>query len=174
MIITVLANIQRFILLLLLQVLVLDHLDVANGYVVPYLYVLFLLMLPIELPAWAQLTIGAITGLTLDFFSSTPGMHMSACVLMMFVRINLLHLLAPREGYEFGSRATLPRMGFAWYLTYAGILISVHHLWLFLVEVHRFDGFFSTLFRAFCSAVFTFGLCLLAQFLTASAERDRR
>ena len=31
MIVTVLANIQRFILLVLLQVLVLDHLDVANG-----------------------------------------------------------------------------------------------------------------------------------------------
>ncbi|MEZ4737810.1 MAG: hypothetical protein R2818_00220 [Flavobacteriales bacterium] len=54
MIVTVLANLQRFILLVLLQVLVLDHLDVANGFMVPYLYVLFLLMLPIELPAWAH------------------------------------------------------------------------------------------------------------------------
>lgn len=174
MISTVLANILRFVLLVLLQVLVLDHLDVANGFMVPYLYVLFLLMLPIELPAWAQLTLGAITGLTLDLFSSTPGMHMSACVLMMYVRINLLRLLAPREGYEFGTRPTLPRMGFAWYVTYAGILILVHHLWLFMVEVHRFDGFFGTLLRAVLSAVFTFALCLLAQFLTSNADRDRR
>ena len=37
---TVFANIARFVLLILIQVLVLDHLDVANGYMVPYLYVL--------------------------------------------------------------------------------------------------------------------------------------
>lgn len=174
MIVTVLANLQRFILLVLLQVLVLDHLDVANGFMVPYLYVLFLLMLPIELPAWAQLVLGAFTGLVMDYFSSTPGMHMSACVVLMFARIHLLRLLAPREGYEFGMRPTLPRMGIAWYLTYTGLLLLLHHLWLFFVEVHRFDSFFSTFFRATLSAVFTFALCLLAQFLTSDPERGRR
>ena len=174
MIATVLANILRLVLLILLQVLVLDHLDIANGYMVPYLYVLFLLMLPIELPAWAQLTLGAFTGLVMDHFSSTPGMHMSACVVLMFARIHLVRLLAPREGYEFGVRPTLPRMGFAWYFTYTGVLILVHHLWLFFIEVHRFDGFFTTFFRALLSALFTFALCLLSQFLTSSPDRGRR
>ncbi|MEZ4737811.1 MAG: hypothetical protein R2818_00225 [Flavobacteriales bacterium] len=35
-------------------------------------------------------------------------------------------------------------MGIAWYLTYTGLLLLLHHLWLFFVEVHRFDSFFST------------------------------
>ena len=53
MITTIGANLLRFMVLLLLQVLVLDHLDVANGYMVPYLYVLFLLMLPfVAVIAW--------------------------------------------------------------------------------------------------------------------------
>ena len=174
MIATVLANFLRFIFLILLQVLVLDHLDVANGYVVPYLYVLFLLMLPIELPAWAQLIIGALTGLVMDLFSNTPGMHMSACVVMMYARLNLLRLLAPREGYEFGMRPTVPRMGLAWFLTYASLLILAHHLWLFFIELHRFDHFFGTFFRALFSAAFTLALCLLAQFLTSRPDRTRR
>ena len=147
MIATILANLLRFGLLMLLQVLVLDHLDVANGYMVPYLYVLFLLMLPFELPTWAQLLIGAFTGLVMDIFSSTPGMHMSACVVMMFARAHLLDLIAPREGYEYGLRPTVPRMGLAWFLTYAGLLIALHHLWLFFVEVYTFDRF-SKLFGA--------------------------
>ena len=171
---TVLAHIIRFIVLILLQVLVLDHLDVLNGFMVPYLYVLFLLLLPIDLPAWAQLALGAITGLAMDFFTSTPGMHMSACVVMMYARLNVLRLLSPREGYEFGTRPTVLRMGFAWYITYAGFLIVLHHLWLFLIELHRFDAFFGTFLRALLSAVFTFGLCLLAQFLTSGQERERR
>lgn len=174
MIATVLANLLRFVLLILLQVLVLDHLDLLNGLVVPYLYVLFLLMLPIETPAWAQLAVGAVTGLTMDLFSSTPGMHMSACVVMVYARLSLLRLLAPREGYEFGMRPTVPRMGMAWFVTYAGLLLLVHHLWLFFIEIHRFDAFFYTVLRALLSALATFGLCLLAQFLTSSPERSRR
>ena len=105
---TVFANIARFVLLILIQVLVLDHLDVANGYMVPYLYVLFLLMLPIELPAWAQLTSGAIVGLVMDVFSNTPGMHMSACVVMMYVKaMNSVHALRFRAWDSLGSSRTL-------------------------------------------------------------------
>lgn len=173
MIATILANILRFLVLLLLQVLVLDHLDVANGYMVPYLYVLFLLMLPFELPAWAQLVIGSVTGLVMDVFSSTPGMHMSACTVMMFARVLLLDLISPREGYEYGLRPTVPRMGLAWYLTYAGLLIAIHHVWLFFVEVYTFERFFGTFFRALLSALFTLALCMLAQFLTSSPQRGR-
>ncbi|HPF89423.1 MAG: rod shape-determining protein MreD [Flavobacteriales bacterium] len=171
---TILGHILRFLAMILLQVLVIDHLDVLNGLMVPYLYIFFLLMLPVEMPAWAQLAIGAVTGLVMDFFASTPGMHMSACVVMMYGRLYVLRLLSPREGYEFGSRPTVMRMGFPWYITYAGLLILLHHLWLFFVELHRFDAFFFTFLRAVLSAVFTFALCLLAQFLTSGQERDRR
>lgn len=173
MIATLAANALRFITLLMLQVLLLDHLDIASGWMVPYLYVLFLLMLPFDMPAWALLVAGALTGLAMDLFSSTPGMHMSACTVMMYARINLLGWIAPREGYEYGMRPTAPRMGLAWFITYAGLLVLVHHLWLFFVEVHRFDAFFGTLLRALLSATFTLGLCLLAQFLTSAQERSR-
>ncbi len=159
---TVFANIPRFILLILLQVLVLDHLDVANGYMVPYLYVLFLLMLPIELPAWAQLAIGAITGLVMDCLQQhTRYAHERLCCDDVSRASTCCGSLAPREGYEFGMRPTVPRMGFAWFLTYAGLLVLVHHFWLFFIEIHRFDSFFGTFFRAMLSAVFTLALCLL-------------
>ena len=45
--------------------------DLANGWLVPYLYVLFLLMLPFELPDWAQLLVGFFAGMVMDLFSST-------------------------------------------------------------------------------------------------------
>lgn len=171
--VTILMNILRFLALMLLQALVLDHMDIANGWLVPYLYVLFLLMLPFELPAWAGLLLGAVTGLIMDVASDTPGMHMSACIVMMFARKRMLALMSPREGYEFGMRPTVPRMGLAWFVTYAGMLILLHHLWLFFVELHRFDGFFSTLLRAILSAAFTLALCLLTQFLTTREQRGR-
>jgi rod shape-determining protein MreD len=170
---TILSNLLRFALLVLLQALVLDHLDLAHGWVVPYLYVLFLLMLPLELPDWATLLVGAITGLVMDLFTSTPGMHTSACVVMAYVRIWMLRLLRPRDGYEFGRRATIGDMGIAWWLTFAGVLILVHHLWLFFVEVYRFSDLGRTFLRALISALFTLALCLLAQALLSRAARTR-
>jgi len=161
------TNLGRFLLLILLQVMVVDHLNLAGVWMVPYLYVLFLIMLPFELPAWGGLLIGAVTGLTMDLFSSTPGLHMSACLVMMFARIRLLRLMAPRDGYEFGMRPTVPGMGLAWFVTNASVLIAIHHLWLFFVELHRFDAFFSTLGRALLSSIATLALCLLAQMLTS-------
>jgi rod shape-determining protein MreD len=170
---TIIANVLRFALLVLLQALVLDHLDLANGWLVPYLYVLFILMLPFELPDWAQLLAGSATGMVMDLFTSTPGMHFTACTLMAYLRILLLRLLRPRDGYEFGSRPVIADMGLAWWGTFAGVLVLAHHLWLFFVEVYRFDNFGNTLLRAVLSAAFTLALCLLAQALLTRASRQR-
>ncbi len=166
MIATVIANVLRFMLLVLLQALVIDHIDLMNGWVVPYLYVLFIIMLPVDTPTWAVLLIGFVTGSVMDFFSSTPGMHAGACVMMSYARVFMLRALAPREGYDRSMRPTIPQMGLAWFMTFAGVLVLVHHLWLFFIEVFRFQHFFSTLFRAVLSTAATLVLCLLAQALT--------
>ena len=111
--------------------------------------------------------------MTMDFFSSTPGMHASACVVMAFARLLMLRLLVPRDGYDPGKRPIVQHMGLTWWMTFAGVLILVHHLWLFFVEVYRFDDFLSTLLRALMSAVATLVLCLLAQALTSREIRPR-
>ena len=69
---TVISNLVRFIVLMLLQVLLVDHIDLANGWVVPYLYVLFLLMLPLSIAHWEALMVGFGTGLVRDA-GRTPG-----------------------------------------------------------------------------------------------------
>ncbi|MBS1580963.1 MAG: rod shape-determining protein MreD [Bacteroidetes bacterium] len=173
MITTLIGNLLRFVLLILVQALVIDHIDLAHGWVVPYLYVLFIIMLPFNTPPWATLVLGFVTGLAMDFFSSTPGMHTSACVLMAFARLLMLRLLAPREGYDPGKRPIIAHMGLAWFMTFAGVLVTVHHLWLFYVEVYRFDDFLSTLLRALMSAAATLILCLLSQALTSRDVRTR-
>jgi rod shape-determining protein MreD len=171
---TVIANLLRFLLLVLLQALVIDHIDLANGWLVPYLYVLFLLMLPLNTTPWAALLIGFATGMVMDLFSSTPGMHASACVLMAYARHMVLRALAPREGYEQGRRASITDMGLAWFITYAGILVVAHHLWLFNMEVFRFSGMFTTVVRALVSSAGTLVLVLLSQLLIArSGSRAR-
>lgn len=173
MIATIVANLLRFVALIALQVIVLDHVNVADGLLTPYLYVLALLLLPFELPAWGLLLAGAATGALMDVLSGTPGMHTTACLVMMYARAPWQRLIAPREGYEFGMRPDVQHMGLSWTLTYAGALVLVHHLWLFFFELHRFDRFWGTLLRALGSAAFTLALVLLAQFLMRPGRRAR-
>ncbi len=88
-----------FILLILLQVLLFNNIQ-FSGYVNPYVYIMFILLLPVEIPSWLLLIISFFTGLIIDLFTGTPGMHTSATVLAGFVRPYVLRIISPRDGYE--------------------------------------------------------------------------
>lgn len=162
MIVDVLKYLGIFILLILFQGLILNNIEL-NGYVNPYFYVVFILLLPFETPSWLLLLIAFVLGLSVDLFTSTLGMHISATVFMAFCRAYLLKLIAPRGGYDFGLKPNVQMMGLAWYLLYAGILISLHHLFLFYVESFKITQFFSTFGRALQSIIFTMALVFIFQ-----------
>ena len=68
-------NIFRFVVVVLFQVLVMDNV-MLNGYMVPYVYLLFILLMPFETPRWIVLISGFLLGLGIDLFEHTPGMHL--------------------------------------------------------------------------------------------------
>ena len=150
------------ILLVLFQGLILNNIE-FGGYIVPFLYVVFILALPFETPNWLVLLIGFGLGVAIDSFSSTLGMHTSATVFMAFCRVYLLKLIAPRGGYEFNSKPNVQIMGLTWYLLYASILVFLHHIFLFYVESFKFTQFFYTFGRAVASSFFTLILILIVQ-----------
>ncbi len=162
MIVEVLKYTVSFILLVLFQGLILNNIE-FGGYVNPYLYVVFILMLPLETPSWLVLVLGFVLGLCVDMFTSTIGMHISATVFLAFARVYLLKMIQPRGGYDFGLKPNVQMMGLAWYLLYAGILVLLHHLFLFYVESFKITQFFSTMGRALSSTFFTLVLVFIFQ-----------
>jgi rod shape-determining protein MreD len=152
-----------FILLLLLQVLLFNNIQ-FSGYVNPYVYILFILLLPVEIPSWLLLILSFATGLTIDFFSSTPGMHSSATLMAGFVRPYILRVIAPRDGYEGGSSPSMLAYGFRWFLSYSLLIVLIHHTTLFYLEVFRFSEFFRTMLRVLLSSIFTLAFILLIEF----------
>lgn len=153
-----------FILLLLLQVLLFNNIQ-FSGFINPYVYVMFILLLPVEMPSWLLLIISFFTGLIVDMFMGTPGMHASATVVAGFSRPYVLRFLSPRDGYEAGSRPSLYIYGFKWFLIYTSVIVVLHHLTLFYLEVFRFTDFFRTLLRVILSSVFTITFILLLDYL---------
>ena len=99
MINSVLRFVLLFVLLVLLQVVFFNNIQ-FSGYINPYVYLMFILLLPFEIPAWLVLLLSYSMGITIDFFSGTPGIHTSATVLAGFVRPYVLRVVSPRDGYE--------------------------------------------------------------------------
>ena len=152
------------LLLVLLQTLLLDHIQLG-GYINPYFYVLLILLLPFETPKALLLIIGFTFGLVIDIFSNTPGMHASATTLMAFVRPGIISMISTRDNFETDVQPRLSHMGFGWFLKYVIFLVLIHHLFLFFIEVFTFQGFGYTLLRGVVSSAFTIVLVLISQLL---------
>ncbi len=156
-------NLFRFVFLVLLQGLILNNIQV-NEFIVPYFYVIFILLMPFETPRWILLISAFLLGLSVDFFTFTFGMHASATVFMAFLRPYVLSLIAPRDGYEPGSFPRIYYYGFTWFLKYTFILVFAHHFFLFFIEIFRFSEFFITFSRILLSTLFSVTLIILSQF----------
>jgi len=153
-----------FVLLFLLQLFLFNNIQ-FSGYVNPYVYILFILLLPVDIPAWLLLFISFFTGLIIDLMMGTPGMHTSATVLAGFARPYVLRLISPREGYETGSGPSMFVYGFKWFLLYTIFIVLIHHTFLFYIEVFRLSDFFNTLLRVLLSSLFSVTFILLLEYL---------
>ena len=100
-----LKNTIRFALFIFVQVYVLDKIPHLHKFITPYIYYLFILWLPFSISRQWLLITGFFTGLTLDYFSMTPGLHAAACTLVAYVRPFIINILTPRDSSEFCTMA---------------------------------------------------------------------
>ena len=156
-------NIVRFLVVILFQVLVMDNVMI-NGFLIPQIYLLFILLMPFETPRWAQLVSGFLLGMGIDLFLNTQGMHTFATVAVAFVRPYLLNLLAPRDGYEPDSFPRIHYYGFLWFLKYTLVLVLIHHFVLFYLEVFQLKDFLTTLLRVILSSILSTSTIILSQY----------
>lgn len=163
-------NIIRFLFLIPVQVLILNHIN-FGGYINPYLYVYFILLLPLEIPGWLLLISAFFMGFSIDLFSHTPGLHSAATVLMAFFRPLVIRSVGSRKDYESGMQPGIKDLGFVWFFTYSLILIFIHHLAFFYLEVFRFSNFFDTAERVIYSTISTLLLVIITQFLFANRSK---
>jgi len=152
-----------FIALVLLQVLLFNNIQ-FSGYVNPYVYIMFILLLPVEIPSWLLLFLSFFTGMVIDIYAGTPGMHSFATVLSGFVRPFILRSNSPRDGYEPGAEPSMIAYGIRWFLIYTSVIVLIHHAALFYIEVFRFNDFFRTLLRVFLSSVFTITFVVIIEY----------
>lgn len=153
-----------FFILVLVQVLILNNIQLS-GLINPYVYILFLLLLPFDTPGYLLLIFSFILGISIDMFTNTPGLHASATVLLGFLRPGIARFTASREFVEKGVTPNLKQLGFASFLRYVVVSVLVHHLFLFFAETFSINDILETLLRFLISSVFSIVVILGSQFV---------
>lgn len=151
-------HIARFIILLLVQVLVLSHINFM-GYINPYLYVLFILLFPIKNNRPFFIFISFLLGLFVDIFLDSGGMHAAASVTIAFIRPTILKTsfgsVYEHLAVKFNSTDIFQR------ITYISIMVLVHHLILFSLDFFNVSKLVLILKTTLFSSIFTIILCVL-------------
>lgn len=157
-------NTLRFIGLILLQVLVIDNIRLGF-YIHPYVYVLFIFLLPFNIQKWQLLILGFFTGLTIDLFNGTPGLNAAATVFMAFIRPYVINSMTRRKDINANDEPSLNNMGISWFIVYTIILLTSHNFILFILEAFSFKLlgtiFIQTLLSVFSSLMLIFIILLL-------------
>ncbi len=133
---TILQNILSFVLLVLFQVLALNNVQFL-GFINPYIYILFIIALPVKTPRWLSLILAFILGLTIDIFSNTLGMHAFATVLIAFLRNGIINLFIVLEEND-NPVPSFRSFGVAAYIKYMVLMVFIHHFSLFFLEAFSF------------------------------------
>jgi rod shape-determining protein MreD len=160
---SLIINSFRFVLLISIQVFLLKNIGYYN-LSIPFLYILFILLLPFGIPNWLLFSLAFITGITIDVFHDTLGLNALACSVMAFIRIIYINITVQRDGFDNEPEPSLGIMGFRWFILYVTILTFSHHLILFTFENFNFNEFGYTLLRVVMSTLFTVGLILISEF----------
>ena len=150
--------IKRFFILLLIQVLVLKHINIGwseFNYIHLFIYPLFILFIPIKIQRSVLLILAFFTGLIIDIFYDSPGLHASSLVFMTYIRKYLLKFLEPIEGYNIESTPSIRSFGFNWFLIYSSVLVFLNVFWYFSMEAFSFQYFPDIILKTIFSFIFS-------------------
>ncbi|MCX8020111.1 MAG: rod shape-determining protein MreD [Chitinophagaceae bacterium] len=164
----------RYLILLLTQVYLLNKIPHLHRFITPYLYYLFILWLPFHMPRQLLIFIGFITGLILDYFTVTPGLHAAACCLIAYVRPFLLDLLLPKEVSEMNYKEPSPTsLNWGPYLFYAMVLTLLHHGYLLFLEWLSFGRFLDFVIKVISTTFISLMMILAVELLFPRKKKVR-
>lgn len=169
-----LRNIIRFALFIIVQVYILFQVPPLHRFIVPYVYFLYILWLPFNMPRPLLTITGFVFGLTLDFFTKTPGLHAAPCTLIAYVRPFLINVLIAQEGADKNYRSPSVRsMGWAPYTTYVVILTLLHHIYLVFLEWMQFGSMWDFAGKVVGTSAISILLIMLTELLFYRKEKFR-
>lgn len=148
--------------LMALQVMVFNHLDMGL-YLFPQVFILSLIALPPYLRRSYQYLIAFTIGMTMDFFTSTPGLSASGSLFLVFVRGLLLRRYDLDELIASRAWITSSYLGSQKYILYLLPSVLIYHFYIFALQAIPHLHLVNYLLTAISSSLMAFIILLLTQ-----------
>ncbi len=161
-------NIVRFVLLVLAQVLVFNHLNFF-GSINPMVYIIFLYWYPIRENRAIFLLVSFLLGLSVDIFSDTLALHAFSTLTIAYARPVIMRFCFgvnyEFQTFTFNNTTRIQR------ITFLASLVLTHHLVFFTFEILSLSHILLLLKKVLLTSILTIFVCvLLSSLFTVQTE----
>lgn len=157
---SVFSYILLFVILVLVQALLMNHIVLFSS-AVCFIFIYFLIKLPINLSANLVLTLGFLLGLAVDMLSDTPGLNALCCTVLASLKRPVFFAYEQHDDKNRNVAPSIGTMGFFNFCKYIFSMSAIYCLLAFFVEFIEFSDVLGILIKAGASSIFTF-LVILA------------
>jgi len=123
------------------------------GYINPYLYILFIILYPLDGNKGLLIFLSFLLGLSIDIFEDSGGVHAAACAFIAYIRPLVLKY-SFGVSYEYNS-VKIRKADPMERLTYIASLVLMHHFVMFSLEIFSFKHILLLLKSTLFSGLFT-------------------
>lgn len=162
-------HIALFFILIFAQVLIFNNMAIPKFGYIPYVYVLFILLYPVKYNKILLIFISFLLGLSIDIFSNSGGIHAASCLVITYIRPFILKF-SFGTSYEF-HHIKFKNTDLTQRISYFAILIFIHHIFLFFLEVGNFSFIKYTTSNIVFSGLYTLILSLILHSLFSKQKR---
>ncbi|MBZ9787088.1 rod shape-determining protein MreD [Psychroflexus sp. CAK57W] len=155
---TYFINSIRFVLLILVQVMILNHFEVF-GYINPYIYPLLIILLPFNINSIQKLLLAFVLGICIDIFEDSGGIHAAATLIIAYLRpLFLRNAFGLSYDYQTLKFYDAP---FRSRLVYVSFMVIIHHVVLFSLEIFSVNHLLYLLEKIVYSSIFSIILIMI-------------
>lgn len=165
---TLLVNIFRFIMFLVIQIVIFNNMNFL-GYISPYPYILYIILYPVNSNRSGLIISSFLLGLTMDMFCNSGGVHAAACVVLAYYRPYIFKfsfgLSYEYQTIKLNESLTPERFSFIF------VSVLLHHIVLFILTAFQFNFIWDILLRTLFSSVFTILISIIIIYLIKPNKR---
>lgn len=148
-----------FLALVLVQALLMNHIVIFNC-AVCFIFIYFIIRLPINISSNLQLTLGFLIGLAVDILSDTPGLNALSCTLLASLKKPVFFAYEQHDDQNRNVSPSIGTMGLLNFSKYLLSMAAIYNLIVFFVEFMNFADPVAILINAGTSTLFTFFVLL--------------
>lgn len=156
-----------FVILILLQILVLNHISFFD-HATPFLYIYLIIIMPMGINRNLLLLVAFLLGLIIDIFCNTPGQNAAASVFAAFMCRPMQLLFFDREDFEHIA-PSISTLGGA-FMKYTFLVVLLHHIVLISISSFSYFNIQTICLRIVLSTILTSVLIFAIEGITSKRK----